>query len=195
MWGSVCVFLYLGGCTIILIINSVFCRCTHLWNLRQDSCCWVYSRVGKVHQLPSRLPEIFHSKLLSSKEHGCKYRQTKVVGLFSPETKGTLNCHFASVLGATWGCWELLEGENSGLGIVIASALKISFSHKRKLPQTWCPSVSKCMSVPAAAPVLCTPSMGKLPQGSFGGKKKPSSGLRFFLQALQILNRESCKRL
>lgn len=68
---------------------------------------------------------------------------------------------------------EWLEGENTGLGIVIASALKISFSDKRQLPQTWCPSVSKCMSVPAAAPVLCTPSMGKPSPRELWGEKNP----------------------
>lgn len=186
MWGSVCVFLYLGGCTIILIINSVFCRCTHLWSLRQDSCCWVYSRVGKVHQLPSRLPEIFHSApVFQGTWLQTQINQSNIVGLFCPEAKGTLNCHFFPIHGATWGWWELVEEKKTGLGIVIASALKASFWPPQSLARGSCHKRGVPLGVNAAAPVLCTLNMGKLPQGSFGGKK-PSSGLRFFLQALQF---------
>lgn len=64
-------------------------------SLSEDTCCWVYFTECKVHQLPSRLPKIFHCKLLSSREHGYKYKYTKVMLLDfpppppRPEAKGT----------------------------------------------------------------------------------------------------------
>lgn len=59
-----------------------------------------------------------------------------------------------------------------------------SFSGKRKLPQTRCPSVSERVSLPAAAPVLCTPSVGKPSPRELWGEKKTSSALRFFSSKL-----------
>lgn len=99
-------------------------------------------------------------------------------GLFRPEAKGTLNCHFFF---NTWGYLRMLRisgrGENRSRNCHCFCPenffLSPSFFAKRKLPQTWCPSGSECMSLPAAAPVLCTPNMGKPSQRSLGEKNPP----------------------
>lgn len=167
-------------------------------SLSEDTCCWVYFTECKVHQLPSRLPKIFHCKLLSSREHGYKYKYTKVMLLDfppppPPRSKGNLSCHFSWAAykdGATWGCWELPEEEKTGSWIVIGSGLKTSFcppssSGKSKLPRTPCPSVSNAWVYLQQSWCFPHPKWEKcLPREFFGEKTSP--GLRFFFPSPSI---------
>lgn len=120
-------------------------------------------------------------------------------GLFCPEAKGILNWCFSSIHGATWGCWELLEAENTGLGIVIASALKASFWPSHSWQEEVATNVvSLCVQMyesPCSSPSALHTQLGKtFPKRALGEKSLLWIEI-FSLQALQFLNRENCKRL
>lgn len=173
-------------------------------SLSEDTCCWVYFRVCKVHQLPSRLPKIFHCKLLSSRERGYKYKYTKVMLLDfpPPEAKGTWVAIFLwqrTKMGLLGDAENYQRRRKQGYELLLVLVWKLpsvpphplarASCHRHHvhlcpnawvyLQQSWCsphPKWEKC-----------------LPRESFG--KKTAPGLRFFFQALQFRSRESCKCL
>lgn len=174
-------------------------------SLSEDTCCWVYFTECKVHQLPSRLPKIFHCKLLSSREHGYKYKYTKVMLLDfppppRPEAKGTWVAIF---LGQHTKMGLLGDAENYQRRrkqvheLLLVLVWKLLSVPPHPLARASCRGhhVHLCLmreSTCSNPGAFHTQNGKNVSRGSFLGKK-PLLDWDFFSQALQFHSRESCK--
>lgn len=175
-------------------------------SLSEDTCCWVYFTECKVHQLPSRLPKIFHCKLLSSREHGYKYKYTKVMLLDSPppppapkQREPELPFFLGSI--QRWGYLGMLRitrgGENRFMNCYWFWSENFFLSplilwQEQVAADTMSICVLMRESTCSNPGAFHTQNGKNVSRGSFLGEK-PLLDWDFFSQALQFHSRESCK--
>lgn len=161
--------------------------------LSEAARCWVDFWVCKLHQLPSRLPKIFHCKLLSSRQHSHIYKYAKVTLGYFPLKQKEFSVAIFRQQHTMIGLLRITEGgENTSVNCHYL-ALKAPFWPPHPLARESCHrhSFHLCpnTSLPIAVLVLLTPKMGKsIPREIFLGKK-PLLDWDFFLQTLQFISR------